>query len=65
MFEHIFRIVIAKISILTLNRINATEPNSVLKIKFIIFNEVNATDPFLLYLRNISLHVAITERTTF
>ena len=26
MFEHIFRIVIAKISILTLNRINATEP---------------------------------------
>ena len=28
MFEHIFRIVIAKISILTLNRINATEPDS-------------------------------------
>ena len=28
MFEHIFRIVIAKISILTLNRINATEPAS-------------------------------------
>ena len=27
MFEHIFRIVIAKISILTLNRINATEPD--------------------------------------
>ena len=27
MFEHIFRIVIAKISILPLNRINATEPN--------------------------------------
>ena len=26
MFEDIFRIVIAKISILTLNRINATEP---------------------------------------
>ena len=26
MFEHIFRIMIAKISILTLNRINATEP---------------------------------------
>ena len=33
MFEHIFRIVIAKISILTLNRINATEP----KIQSLVF----------------------------